>query len=398
MRRLVLGVATLAALLVPVAAAFAHDGGEDHGEHGRTPVDYAIIGDTPYGATGQTGLSAFPSHIAQINSDPSVSFVVHLGDIKSGSTRCDTSYFDTIRASFDTFQDPLVYTPGDNEWTDCHRANNGGYQPAGAQDDADLAPTGPIHNGTAPTAAGTPAPSRLDEIRRIFFPQPGRTLGQAKRKVDAQRGPYVENVTWNEARVQFGVVNVPGSNNDLLPWFCPTTTLTTCLPSTSLLPGTQSDEFAQRNAADLKWLDRIFDEARDEHAKGVAIGIQADMWDPAITSDPVGYSGFTQFVNELARQSVRFKKPVLLMNGDSHVYNGDAGDQPLANPAALNSTIYGVTYPVPNLRRVIVDGSTTTVPPAVPGGVAVQDYLKLHVDASSPAVFSWQRVFYTPAA
>ncbi len=178
MRRLVLGVAMLAALLVPVAAASAHD--DDHGDHGRGPVDYAIIGDTPYGPTGQTGLSAFPSHIAQINSDPSVSFVVHLGDIKSGSTRCDTSYFDTIRASFDSFQDPFVYTPGDNEWTDCHRANNGGYQPAGAQDDADLAPAGPIHNGTAATAGGAPAPSRLNEIRRIFFPSPGRTLGQRR--------------------------------------------------------------------------------------------------------------------------------------------------------------------------------------------------------------------------
>lgn len=392
MRRLVVGVATLAALLIPAAGAFAH-GDDDHGDNGRGPVDYAIIGDTPYGLTGQTGLSAFPSHIAEINNDPSVSLVVHLGDIKNGSTRCDTSYFDTIRANFDTFKDPLVYTPGDNEWTDCHRANNGAYQPAGPAAAGDLYPAGPIHNGTAPTAAGVPAPSRLDEIRRIFFPQPGRTLGVAKRKVKDQRAPYVENVTWNESRVQFGVVNVPGSNNDLLPWFCPTTTLSTCLSTSSGLPALQADEYAKRNAAALKWLDRIFDEARDEHAKGVAIGIQADMWDPFITGDPVQYSGYTQFVQELARQTVRFKKPVLLLNGDSHLF---VEDQPLADPANVNSTIYGVTYPVPNLRRVIVDGSTTTVPPATPGGVPVQDYLRLHVDASSAGVFSWQRVFYTP--
>ncbi len=25
--------------------------------------------------------------------------------------------------------DALVYTPGDNEWTDCHRSNNGKYDP-----------------------------------------------------------------------------------------------------------------------------------------------------------------------------------------------------------------------------------------------------------------------------
>ena len=23
----------------------------------------------------------------------------------------------------------MIYVPGDNEWTDCHRANNGGYDP-----------------------------------------------------------------------------------------------------------------------------------------------------------------------------------------------------------------------------------------------------------------------------
>ena len=34
-----------------------------------------------------------------------------------------------IRARLRPFEDPLVYTPGDNEWTDCHRANNGAYNP-----------------------------------------------------------------------------------------------------------------------------------------------------------------------------------------------------------------------------------------------------------------------------
>jgi hypothetical protein len=185
--------------------------------------------------------------------------------------------------------------------------------------------------------------------------------------------------------VQFGVVDVPGSSNDLLSWFCPNPPGTLCAAETPTLQRLQADEYKQRNAADLKWLDRIFHEARDEHAKGVAIGIQADMWDPAITSDPVQYSGFTDFVRELARQTVRFRRPVLLLNGDSHVFGSD---EPLADPAALNNTIYGVTYAVPNLRRVVVDGSGTTI-----DGV-VQDYLRLHVDPASPGVFSWSRVPY----
>ena len=55
-----------------------------------------------------------------------------------------------IKTQFDRFADPLVYTPGDNEWTDCHRANNGSYNPL----------------------------ERLGKVRQLFFPHPGRTLGQ----------------------------------------------------------------------------------------------------------------------------------------------------------------------------------------------------------------------------
>jgi len=30
---------------------------------------------------------------------------------------------------FETFEAPLIFVPGDNEWTDCHRQNNGSYDP-----------------------------------------------------------------------------------------------------------------------------------------------------------------------------------------------------------------------------------------------------------------------------
>ena len=143
----------------------------------------------------------------------------------------------------------------------------------------------------------------------------------------------------------------------------------------------QADEYRTRNAADLAWLDGIFDRAQTTHARGVVIGIQADMWDPAITGDPTQYSGFTDFVRELATRTVQFGRPVLLLNGDSHVYEAD---HPLADPSATNSSIYGVTTPVPNLTRITVDGSS-----------AANDYLRLHIDANSPDVFSWERVPYS---
>ena len=64
------------------------------------PVDLAVIGDTPYGATQ---IADFPNLIATINAAPGISTVVHVGDTKNGSSRCDDTYFQTIFAGFESF-------------------------------------------------------------------------------------------------------------------------------------------------------------------------------------------------------------------------------------------------------------------------------------------------------
>lgn len=359
MRRALATAAVLVlAALTSVSVATAHDGHSNDNHHGfndqrghseersNRPVTYAVIGDTPY---GQPQIENFPNDVAEINADRQVSLVLHLGDIKNGSSECSTSYFEQIRADFNLFADPFVYTPGDNEWTDCHRANNDAYWPAG-----------PVLNGDV-------RPARLEEIHRIFFDHPGWTLGQQPRRVETQGGRYVENVLWNESNVEFGDLNVPGSNNDWLPWFGQ--------PQTS----SQIDEVTSRTKADLAWTARIFDRARDVHAKAVAIGIQADMWDPAIEGDPIQYDHFQPIVQALAREALRFGGPVLLMNGDSHKF---VDDHPLADPSRpQNKSIYGITQDVPNLRRITVNGSTTPC----------HEWLKLTVDPRTSAVFSYVR-------
>jgi hypothetical protein len=59
--------------------------------------------------------------VDDINADPDVDFVFHLGDIKAAGP-CSTRYYQQIKRDFDRFQDALVYTFGDNEWADCSRA------------------------------------------------------------------------------------------------------------------------------------------------------------------------------------------------------------------------------------------------------------------------------------
>jgi len=47
-------------------------------------VEYAVIGDTPYGSAR---IADFPNLISAINAAPNISRVVHVGDIKNGSSR-----------------------------------------------------------------------------------------------------------------------------------------------------------------------------------------------------------------------------------------------------------------------------------------------------------------------
>ena len=146
----------------------------------------AVIGDVPYGTEQE---ASFSELIGAVNDDPKVRITAHVGDIKSGSTTCSDERFAAVTGAFATFEDPVVYTPGDNEWTDCHRANSGSYDPL----------------------------ERLDALRDVFFADPGSTLRRRNMRVDAQQS-LPENAAWQESRVVFATLHVVGSNNGLAPW------------------------------------------------------------------------------------------------------------------------------------------------------------------------------------
>lgn len=332
-------IAATAVVLATATAASSASASPQHAHH-QSDHTFAVIGDIPYG-TAQ--IAAFPSRIAQINADPSVQWVDHLGDIKNGSSVCSDEYFDMIRNDFDQFRDPLVYTIGDNEWTDCHRPSNGAYNPL----------------------------ERLATVRSLFFSDPGRTLGQHSARVQSQADQGVpENVRWQRADVSFAAVHIVGSNNSLAPW----TGNTTATPE-------QTAEVLGRTAAAIAEIHDTFVQARADHDRAVALFTQADMFDPTIPAPTYAdYYAFTPIVAAIARESVAFGKPVYLFNGDSHIYNAD---RPLAAGSSWLS-FYGVSQAAPNLQRVTVDGSTD-----------VDDYLRVTVNRRGPEVLSWTRVPFT---
>lgn len=173
----------------------------------------------------------------------------------------------------------------------------------------------------------------------------------------------------------FVTVNIPGgSNNDLTPWLAPF--------NTEADKTAQALERGQRSAANIRWLQMAFDTARANNDKALVVATQADMWDPSAlpSAGGQGLDQYTPFVQALADKTVQSGREVLLLNGDSHLYNVD---QPLANPNSLTGVIHH-TQPVPNLTRITVQGSTN--PPA--------EWLKLTIDGRKPYPYSWKNIVY----
>jgi PKD repeat protein len=272
------------------------------------PFSFAVIGDVPYGSNQ---LEAFPRQIEQINADGQVQVVSHLGDISS-PLNCSDAYFSTIKSQFDRFVDPIAYTPGDNEWADCHRADIG---------------------------AGNPL-DRLSAVRRTFFPTPGTTLGQNKMSVTAQSG-YPENVRWNQDSLSFATVHIVGSNNDLNAW-----------AGNSGTTSAQRAEVTARTSAGISHIRSAFAAAKANGSRAVVLITQADMFKPG-TVGATYKTAFQSTVQAIASESASFQRPVFLINGDTHAH---ASDKPLT--LASWKSFYGVTSSVSNLSRITIKGGT----------------------------------------
>jgi hypothetical protein len=332
----VAGTLALGALRAPADASSSTTAPSTTQDHSYT---FAVIGDVPYGDPAQ---AAFPAFIEGINADPDVRLVTHLGDIKSGSTTCDDQRFAVIRHDFDHFKDPLVYTPGDNEWTDCHRANNGAYQPL----------------------------ERLAELRSLFFSPAGTTLGAPALVRSEARLGIPENVRYQRAGLSFATLHVVGSNDDLAPW--------TGLGNTTATPDQVTEE-QQRMRAAIANLHAAFELARRQHLHGVVLQQQADMFDPTVTAPAFAdYSAFQPLVQAMVNESRHFSGPVYLFNGDSHRFNVD---RPLASGSSWLS-FYGITHAADNLQRVTVDGSD----------LGEADWLKVTVHRRSRPLLTFEQV------
>ena len=190
------------------------DGGQPTAPAPTGPFRIALIGDTGYTAAQDELLLKTRTAI----SSRSYAFVVHDGDVQAPNGLCPDERLGYVHEVFDGFSVPLVYTPGDNEWSDC-------------PDPAD----------------------RLSAIRKRFFAT-DQSLGQRRMPLTRQAAPFVENARWTAENVVFATLNVPG-------------------------PTGTSSAAEGLSAANIAWLNAAFDTAEALASPGVMIIWQDDPLD-----------------------------------------------------------------------------------------------------------------------
>jgi hypothetical protein len=352
--------------------AFGKNKDYPYGVNQQSSRAYAIglWGDLPYSAEQA---AVIPNLIADMNSQDLV-FTAHDGDLRqgSGSPNCaDNSIYTRASAYFGSLYAPAIFTPGDNDWTDCDRKSLG--------------------------ADGRNSLQELDHERAFFFNTP-YTLGQTRFLQEVQSTPTckgfgtananlgpnsdvkqtqtatytdvpcVENRRWIVNRVVYATINIQGSCNNL------------CDDYPDFV------EYAARNAAGIQWMKDTFATALAQNCVAVMFITQADPGfdDTDGTRAPTRNAntlveddaqkltdGFHDFLVALRAQVIAFGKPVAYVHGDSHYFRVD---KPL-----LDSTGKRVT----NFTRVETFGDHQPT-------LGDVNWLKVNVDPSSREVFSYE--------
>ena len=274
-------------------------------------LSFAFIGDTPYGYQEEHNLSRV---MASMPVDE-LAFMLHVGDIKARLESCDNALLTRRLGMLDASPLPLVYTPGDNEWTDCRVPETAWRDPAAggrATADRDLDPAESLAAWQSPLGPG----GRLRWLREQVFTA-DRSLGRRTMPVERQgrhpddalgREPRLpENLRWQAGGIQFCTLHIIGSDNGLaeVPGQGPR----------SPFARAAFDDWAARQQANARWLLETVELAERSGAAALVMALHANL--QFGRGAPDGYARFRELIAQTAN---RFRRPMLLLHGDTHLY------------------------------------------------------------------------------
>jgi hypothetical protein len=302
---------------------------------------FALIGDMPYSKAEE---KEFANLIAAVNS-ADLAFLVHVGDMQNDGRRynpttdsmpCTEDYDKWLLQMFQSIRHPVVITPGDNDWTDCHFLTTRQVDPL----------------------------DRLAKVRATFFPA-GKSLGQRSITVesqakDPQYAKFVENLRWSMGGVMFATLHIVGSNDNC----CRT-------PEMDM-------EYRERKSANIAWMRATFAKAKTDGSRGLVLMTQANpffenhgpqgskntylnMIVGAKAPEQKQPSAFDDYIAALAEEMESYDKPVAYLHGDTHRFRIDHSLFSAKSNRRFENFIRVETYGSPDIHWVKV-----TVDPADP--------------------------------
>lgn len=325
---------------------------------GAESFSFVALGDTAYSLPRD--LPTYDALIQRINK-ARPAFSIHVGDAW-GAMACTEESHRYALGQFAKFDHPLVYTPGDNEWTDCRKPeiieayHRYVEKKATLQDMALLGPAQTFDGEFASYGFADPL-GGLKLIRRLYFAKP-QSLGQRTMPLTRQTdvnpaAETVENTRWEKGGVVFATVSVPGSANGF-----------------TLNDEARAREAVGRNRSNVEWIKAAFAEAKAKNAKAVVLALQAGMFVDGRGGDFTGKEvrggsdgPFYWIVYAIRDEAAKFGKPVLLINGDFHDLVIDRPfmvSQGEEKPALYANITRLQVYGAPELKAVQVSVDTET--------------------------------------
>lgn len=295
--------------------------------------EFALIGDLPYGVK-KGEFSKDTSQLIDTLNSQDLAWVLHIGDIKKSISACSNDFLQDRYQRFSRIRHPFVYTPGDNEWTDCHTQFAGGFDPF----------------------------DRLRFLRKLFFEGEKRKNTEATLNIltQAQQQPkhtdFIENSYWIKNNIHFATIHIVGSLDGNAKF----TMLSAIRRSDK-----HDEEVVTRQTATIEWLRFVFSQAREAEAKGLFIAIHANpAWETKRKKKTK--KAFEFFNDALEKELKNFNKPVVVAHGDTHTFRID------------HPSLDGKTQAPSNFTRVETFGENNKA------------WIKVKVDQSSDAVFSFE--------
>ncbi|UJP05398.1 MAG: metallophosphoesterase [Nitrosomonas sp.] len=291
-------------------------------------VPFAVIGDMPYTNAEYALLEQPGGAIAQAIKALNPEVLLHLGDFKQGRLNCsDELLEDRYRQIAALHPHKTVYTPGDNDWTDCDRLTL-----SGRYDELE----------------------RLEFLRRLFFHQDKQQLVRDIPGL-ARQQDFIENALWRSGPVVFATLHIPGTNNgrhEILR-----SNINDAL-----------DEADRRDRFNTDWLQQAFINAAS--AQAVVLAVHADIFNfdhqqPACTADNrTQCDGYKIIRDSIKNAAIRFRKPVLLIHGDTPAYCLNRPYYEIPNLWRLNAP---GDYKYTDANRIVFDPDNPDHPFAVTG-------------------------------